>query len=275
MASAWNPWRAAWLGLIGTAWLLATSAVWAGDRAHRPLANSEEVDVFAGMQQGLIDVQWIAKDSRSANIVVTNRTDRPLSIKFPEAVGAVPVLAQGAAPRAARSGGAGGGAPQATGGGMGGGGMGGAGGGGMMNIAPEKVGQVKIATVCLEHGKAEPRPTIKYEMKPLAEINSSPEVYEVCSMLGTGEATQRVAQAAAWHYTNKLTWEQLAAKTLRSFGSPEHPYFSPDEIRASMAMATKAMVLAQQRQAANKTTTAASQEATASTSQDPKAASSK
>ena len=42
------------------------------------------------------------------------------------------------------------------GGGMGGmgGGMGGMGGGmGMFNVPPEQVGQLKVATVCLEHGK--------------------------------------------------------------------------------------------------------------------------
>ena len=51
--------------------------------------------------------------------------------------------------------------------GMGGGGMGGGGGGGFFNIPAEKVGQFKVQTVCLEHGKKDPRPAIPYEIKPI------------------------------------------------------------------------------------------------------------
>ena len=50
-----------------------------------------------------------------------------------------------------------------------GGGMGGMGGmgGGMFNVPPEQTGKIKVPTVCLEHGKAEPHAKIPYEIKPI------------------------------------------------------------------------------------------------------------
>ena len=64
-------------------------------------------------------------------------------------------------------------------------------GGGIMNVAPEKVGQCKVTTVCLEHGKAEPREAIPYEIKPLETVTTNPGVRELCQMLGNGQLNQR------------------------------------------------------------------------------------
>ena len=72
--------------------------------------------------------------------------------------------------------------PRGVGGGMGGGG--GGGGMGMMYVAPEKVESLKVPTVCLEHGKAEPRPTVPYEIRPLESFTNRPAVKELCRMLG-------------------------------------------------------------------------------------------
>lgn len=53
-------------------------------------------------------------------------------------------------------------------------------------------------------------------------------------MLGRGEISQSVAQAAAWHRTDGLSWESLATKVKRvSRFRPTQMYFHPQEIVAA------------------------------------------
>ncbi|OHB79919.1 MAG: hypothetical protein A2V98_23200 [Planctomycetes bacterium RBG_16_64_12] len=121
-----------------------------------------------------------------------------------------------------------------------------------MNVPPEKVGKLKITTVCLEHGKREPRPAVPYEIKPIEEFTDRAEVHEVCRMLGNGMMPQRAAQVAAWHLANDMSWQELAAKELRFANGTRAPYFSAQEIQAGMQVAATATQLAQQRQSGAK-----------------------
>jgi hypothetical protein len=142
---------------------------------------------------------------------------------------------------------------QGMGGGMGGMGMGGMGMGGMgmggmgmgmMNIPPEQVRQLKVQTVCLEHGKKEPRPNIPYEMRPIESFTNNRGVHELLKLFGAGEINQRVAQAAAWHLANDMSWEQLASKRVHHLLGEDEPWFSPAEIQAAMQLAERAEALA-------------------------------
>lgn len=246
--------------------------VFAGDRSrarHDAAPAGEVVEMFTGIEKGQIEVQLIPKDSTQCNLLVKNKTDKPLSIKMPEAFAGVPVLAQlgaggamggGAAGGGGRNrggaGGGGGGQMMGGGGMMGGmsggmGGMGGGGGmggmgGGMFNVAPEKVSQIKSPTVCLEHGKAEPRPGMKYEIRPIEAATDKPVVAEVCRMLGRGEVNQRVAQVAAWHLNNDMSWEELAKKHYKYANGMTKPYFSGEEVQAAMRLVTAATLAVEQ-----------------------------
>ena len=91
------------------------------------------VELFAAMEAGDIEVRYIPRDAREANVMIRNNTDRPLRIEMPEAFAGVPVLAQfgggGGFGGGQQGGGFGGGGNQGQGGGFGGGGGGGFGGG--------------------------------------------------------------------------------------------------------------------------------------------------
>ena len=113
------------------------------------------------------------------------------------------------------------------------------------HVPPEKLGQLKLTTVCLEHGKPEPRPAMKYQIVPIAQYTDKAEVQELCRMVGTGALAQRVAQAAAWNLANGISWQELAAKQLRFANGARRPYFSPQEIQAGMQAATMATQLAE------------------------------
>ena len=229
---------------------VAVSAVSAREpRVRRKAAAPAEVHgVLQAESAGLVSVKYVPNDSRSAQIVVTNRSDRPLTIRLPDQFAGVPVLAQlgGGGGQAGFGAGGIGAAPQTTGGagpqnqGMN---IGGQQGGGMFSVPPEKTRVVKVTTVCLEHGKPEPSPLRPYKLVELGSFSTDPRLAELLTSFGKGEVSQKVAQAAAWHIANGLTWEQLAAEMIdHAGGDPDEPFFTPAELQAAsrvVAIVTK------------------------------------
>jgi hypothetical protein len=227
--------------LFVPAWAIAADS----GKPAKPQVDAQQVELFEAIANKQIDVKFIPRDSRQANVMIANKTDKPLSVKLPSAFAAVPVVAQQA------GGGFGGGAQQtqpAGGGFGGGGGMGGmgGGGGGMFNIAPEKVSQLKVPLVCLAHGKPEPRAAVPYEIRPLETVTDAAGMRETLAMLAEGQINQRAAQVATWHLCNGMSFEELAAKQIRYANGATRPYFSADEIRAGMQIASVALKAAEQ-----------------------------
>ena len=199
-----------------------------GNRSFQSLDN-DTVEFFAAKKAGLIDVMFIPRSSKSANIMMKNRTKRKLSIKMPEAFAGVPILGQM------------GGMGMGGGGGMG---MGGGGMGGFQNIEPGRVRKVKVTTVCLEHGKKEPNPRVKYDIVPIENFTRNAQVIELCRMLGSGKLDQMSAQAAAWHLTDNLSWQQLVQKIgATHLNGTSERYFHPNQV----AMGMRYVQIAQQR----------------------------
>jgi hypothetical protein len=252
---------------------LVSNSLRGADRARKmegAAAQFEQVELFEGMKAGTIAVRFIPADSRSANVLIKNNTDRPLTIKLPEAFAGVPVLAQmemggGMGGMGGGMGGMGGGmggmgGGQGMGGGFGGmGGMGGMGGGmggfggggfggmggGFFNVAAEKEGKVKVTTVCLEHGKTEPNPRMKYTIQPIEALTKDPRVVEVCKMVGRGDVPQNAGQAAAWFLANGLSWQELRAKDRIRSVAGTAKYFSEQELALAMQIASIAATRAQ------------------------------
>ncbi|MBK96456.1 MAG: hypothetical protein CMJ79_12225 [Planctomycetaceae bacterium] len=110
--------------------------------------------------------------------------------------------------------------------------------GGFQNIEPGKVRKFKVTTVCLEHGKKEPNPRVKYDIVPIESFTKKPEVIELCRMLGSGQLNQSAAQAAAWHFTDDLSWQQLVNKIgARHLNGTVDRYFHPNQVRLGMRYA--------------------------------------
>lgn len=57
-------------------------------------ADATVRDLLEAEESGEVAVRYIPNDSRSAQIIVTNRTTRPLTLRLPDAFVGVPVLAQ-------------------------------------------------------------------------------------------------------------------------------------------------------------------------------------
>ena len=79
---------------------------------------------------------------------------------------------------------------------------------------------------------------MKYKSVPLSSFTQKPEVIESCKMLGKGKVDQAVAQAAAWHFTDGLTWQQLVNKIgVKHINGMTEPFFTPQQVRAAMRLA--------------------------------------
>jgi hypothetical protein len=206
-------------------------------------AAGRAVDLFAAKNAGQISVRLIPQDEKSGQVLITNNTAAPLTIKLPEAFAGVPILAQpggggfgfGTGPGA--GGGSGSGRTQGVAGGFGpagGGNAGGIRGGGglnggvpFFNIGSDRVVKIKFVSVCLEHGKPEPNSRIAYDLVPIDSFTNDPAVIQLAQMLGRGEIEQSAAQAAAWHLANGLTWQQLTNKTgVKHVNGTTEPFFS-------------------------------------------------
>jgi hypothetical protein len=178
------------------------------------------VEFFEAKKKGDIKVDFIPKDATVATLIIKNKTDKPLSIKLPVSFAGVPVLAQGM---------------------MGGGGGMMGGGGGFFNVAPDKVGKIKLPCVCLEHGKPDPTPRMKYDIVPLESFTKDPKVAEICKMLGYREVPQNAAQAAAWHLTDGMSWQQLARKNrVESKYTGNIRFFNYNELHLAVRIAGEA-----------------------------------
>ncbi len=213
-------------------------------------ASSEPIGLFDAMEKDLVEVTFVAKNDEQGRVIVANKTDQPVNFRMPNAFVGVPVLAQFGGGAGGGGLGGGGGGTQAVGGGgggLGGGGMGGGGmGGGAFSVAPEKAAKINVPLVCLEHGKRIPSSKKPYKIVPAEdELSSKPEVIELLTALGRGQLNRDAAQAAVWHSTDDMSWQDLAAKldgTERS--TVRNAYFTAAEIQAAIAYHSEAVRLA-------------------------------
>lgn len=222
--------------------------------------EAPKIGLFEAIEQEAISVQVVAKNSMEGALLVENLTDQPLSVEMPPALVGVQVLPQFGGGgfggggggfgggQGGGFGGQGGGQNQSFGGGgQQGGGLGGqqggglgGGGGGFFSVPPEMIARVPYESVCLEHGKAEPRPQVKYRLVRPEEYSSNPALPELLKMVATGRVNKEAAQAAAWHLSSGMSWQQLADKKFNHVNAPDSPYFNPASLFAAQAMVQEA-----------------------------------
>ena len=74
---------------------------------------------------------------------------------------------------------------------------------------PGRTAHLQLRSVCLEHDHPGPSPKHHYEVRPMHTVTNIKGVYEICAMMGRGEIDHQVAQVAAWHLNNQISWRQL------------------------------------------------------------------
>ncbi len=89
---------------------------------------------------------------------------------------------------------------------------------------------------------------MKYKIVRLSEVNDSPVVNELCKALANRKVTQNIAQAAAWHVANGLTWQELVNKPkVISQYTGNQMYFSRFEVENAIRLVS---IASQQAEAA-------------------------
>jgi hypothetical protein len=225
----------------------------AAPRADAPAA----VDLFDAMQQGDVDVKFVARNSLEGRLVITNRTPQPINVEIPDAFIGVPEqMAQFGGGGGGFGGGGGGfggggGGQQSVGGGgggrggggRGGGGRGGGGGrrGGFGNIPPEQTVRIDVPLVCLDHGLREPSSAKAYVIRPIENYIDQPAVIEIVRAYANGDLPAGATQAAVWNLNSGVSWDELGSKlTGTERNVVREPYFSADDMDAAMAIVSEA-----------------------------------
>jgi hypothetical protein len=194
--------------------------------------QAETVRFFEGIDAGQLQVRVTAEGANRCRFKITNTSDDPLNVVMPEAFAAVPVtlaelqqdepiMIEDAEPQEGEEPPPpegdeppppegddlpppedpqklGIGCPYAD--------------GSEINtfcFVPGRTAHLQLRSVCLEHDRAGPSPKHHYEVRPMHEVTNIKGVYEICAMMGRGEVDHQVAQVAAWHLNNQITWRQL------------------------------------------------------------------
>jgi hypothetical protein len=209
------------------------------------------VGLFEGMGDGSLNVKVVAQNQFGGTVYIENPSNKPLTVDMPDAFVAVSVLRQGRGGGAGGAGGAAGG-QQAAGGGAGGvggqGGFGGGGaGGGMFSIPPEHTAKIAFHSVCLEHGKADPDPTVNYKLIPVSQYTDNQQLAALLTLVARDTIDPQVAQAAAWNLSSNMSWQELASKQSTEIGSTDLPYFTQQALQQAQQLVIDCRGIAQER----------------------------
>lgn len=211
------------------------------DAPARDAENSEEpLNVFEGMQKRQVEVKLTQRNEKTGTLFVRNPTDQAIKVAFPEAFVGVHVananlIGNGQVGRAAtqiaqstgvsfspsntklasdaaepdslddkptdKGQSADKGKPaskaklsQAN----------------VFEVPAGKTVQFPVTSVCLEYGKPEPKPNMAYLIVPVEKYSRNPVLHELLPLFAKHRVGQRVAQAAAWHVSNGLSWTELS-----------------------------------------------------------------
>ncbi|MBA4016188.1 MAG: hypothetical protein C0483_03265 [Pirellula sp.] len=100
-------------------------------------------------------------------------------------------------------------------------------------IPPESTREFRVATVCVEHGKPNPRSIVKYELVKPEKVGVGPELADALVSYGRGESDREAMQAAAWHLANGKTWDELRKMSRMTAVNAQTPIFTSQELAAA------------------------------------------
>ena len=99
---------------------------------------------------------------------------------------------------------------------------------------------------------------MNYTIAKVQDFRDNPVLEEVLKMVASGQLDEQSAQAATWHVTDKMSWEQLAAKSIPHIGRPATPYFTPQQIARAQSIFSTAVAHVNERNEIAKTAAAKS-----------------
>ena len=83
----------------------------------------------------------------------------------------------------------------------------------LFNVPAGKTIKKRVPCVCLEFGKPDPKPQLKYQLTPIDTVVHSAKVMRLLEKLGDGETNQTHVQLAVWNAQNPKTPKPQNPKT--------------------------------------------------------------
>ncbi len=218
-----------------------------------PLKKTEApvVRIFEGMKAKQLGVRLVQRNEKSGTLFVKNMTRGDLVVEFPSSFVGVQVVNNQARAGNGRAGAAqsvaasitpprsraqaaprGDGAATAR---------------VHFPVAADKTIQLPITSACLEYGRPEPNARLPYTIIPVEQYSKNPVFHELLPLFAKKKASQKIAQAAAWHLSSNLSWTELSGITV----SPALPVplFDAAMLQRAKALIDEATALARKKQA--------------------------
>ena len=86
---------------------------------------------------------------------------------------------------------------------------------------------------------------MNYKPVPVSKFSKDPVLKSLLKLVASGRIEPKSAQAAAWHLSNKMSWQKLAAKHIKHLGGkPPTPYFTRAQIQRGQMLVEKAKIVA-------------------------------
>lgn len=221
-------------GLVSSACVFVAASAFAAEPAQ-PAGD----DLFLAIKEGKVEARVVARDPHHVRVFLKNPAKIPLTVKLPEVIAARPVLAQNFFNPAGNgqaqgfntsSSTSGMQAPQAVGGATPGSSSRN---GTIFNIPPESVRELRLDTVCLEHGRPNPKSSVTYELARLEDVCKEPAVESLLVRYGRGDLDRDVVQVAAWSLANGLAWRDLEQMTVPVAINAVRRVYSADQLQAA------------------------------------------
>lgn len=210
-----------------------------GPDGEKPPAE-KGIDIFQAGKEKKVEAKLVQQNEKTGYLLLRNISTETLNVRFPDAFVGANQIGNG---RGARVGGPG--TAQSTGITVTQGRGAGQDRAGLFSIPPGKTIKLPVTSVCLEYGKPEPNSRLNYVIMPVERYSTNPVFHELLPLFTKSRASQKVAQAAAWHLSSGLSWTELTSVTdPRAAGGLPLPIFSTNDLRAAKALVDKATALA-------------------------------
>lgn len=201
-------------------------------------SRQKGLDVFQAAKEKKVEAKLVQQSERGGFLLLRNVTGEQLNVRFPDAFVGVNVIGNGTAQQVG-----GRGTAQST-------GIAVTSGQSSRVARNEETPDVfaipagetirlPITSVCLEYGKPTPTPKLRYVIMPVEQFSNNPVFHKLLPLFTKTKISQRVAQAAAWHVSNKLSWTELSS-ILNPRSSIPVPLFTANDLRLARALVEKA-----------------------------------
>jgi len=98
------------------------------------------------------------------------------------------------------------------------------------SIPPQRRVKLEFNSVCLNHGLKTPTRMNRYHLVSVDDYTNDEQLKELLTWVATGKVPQKTAQAATWHLTDDMSYEQLAAKKEYHLGGAVSQFFNRTDV---------------------------------------------